>query len=86
MQKYEKKTKETCQNEKKKSVKTEKCLSKRKNVCQNGKKRVLRAVFTVFSTFLRCFPFFGYSFSSAFDIFSKRYFLGLIPLNFANWR
>lgn len=29
MQKYEKKTKETCQNGKK-SVKTEKCLSKRK--------------------------------------------------------
>lgn len=65
MQKYEKKTKETC---------------------QNGKKRVLRAVFTVFLPFLRCFPFFGYSFSSAFVIFSKRYFLGLIPLNFANWR
>ena len=30
MQKYEKKTKEICQNGKKKSVKTEKCLSKRK--------------------------------------------------------
>lgn len=79
MQKYEKKTKETCQNRKKNQ-------SKRKNVCQNGKKRVLRAVFTVFLPFLRCFPFFGYSFSSAFVIFSKRYFLGLIPLNFANWR
>lgn len=79
MQKYEKKTKETCQNGKKNQ-------SKRKNVCQNGKKRVLRAVFTVFLPFLRCFLFFGYSFSSAFVIFSKRYFLGLIPLNFANWR
>ena len=79
MQKYEKKTKETCQNGKKNQ-------SKRKNVCQNGKKRVLRAVFTVFLPFLRCFPFFGYAFSSAFVIFSKRYFLGLIPLNFVNWR
>ena len=79
MQKYEKKTKETCQNGKK--------------ISQNGKmfvkteKREFLGLFLpFFLPFLRCFPFFGYSFSSAFVIFSKRYFLGLIPLNFANWR
>ena len=33
----------------------ERGLSKQQNICQNGKKRVLRAVFTVFSTFFAMF-------------------------------
>ena len=72
MQRYGKTSKEACQNSKT-FVKTE-------------KSEFLGLFLPFFLPFLRCFPFFGYSFSSAFVIFSKRYFLGLIPLNFANWR
>ena len=72
MQKYEKKTKETCQNGKKNQ-------SKRKNVCQNGKSEFLGLFLPFFYLFCDVFPSLATRFPPPSSFSRRDISLGLFP-------